>query len=189
MSAIVVMGVTGCGKSTAGTLLAARLELPFVEADDVHPAANRAKMAAGVPLTDADRAPWLAALAERIATARSGRGVVVSCSALKRTYRDVLRGGDPRLLFLHLVITPAEASARVNARRGHYMPATLVASQFEALEPLGPDERGIAVDASLAPELIVAAVGPELSDGQHHGFGPVQVQPLQAFPTMPELEV
>ncbi|AEV82845.1 gluconate kinase [Actinoplanes sp. SE50] len=157
MVPIVVMGVAGCGKSTVGAALAARLGVPYGEADDFHPAANVAKMHSGLALTDADRAPWLAAIAARIATAGE-QGLVVSCSALKRAYRDVLRGPDPRTFFVHLVLTPEVATARVSARAGHFMPSTLVASQFATLEPLAPDENGLGVDATLPLDKIINRV-------------------------------
>ncbi|HTZ43771.1 MAG TPA: gluconokinase [Jatrophihabitans sp.] len=151
--AVVVMGVTGSGKTTVGSLLAARLGVPFADADDFHTPRLKAKMAAGHPLTDADRAPWLARLAEWLA-AESG-GCVLACSALKRRYRDVLRSHSPRLVFLHLAGDPEVVSARVGARTGHYMPASLVGSQYADLEPLGPDEAGVAIDFTLGPEQIV----------------------------------
>ncbi|MFI1987843.1 gluconokinase [Actinoplanes sp. NPDC020271] len=151
MMPIVVMGVAGCGKSTVGKALAARLGLPYAEADDFHPPANVAKMHAGTPLTDGDRAPWLAAIAD---TMKDG-DLVVSCSALKRAYRDVLRGGNPEAFFVHLVLTPEVATARVSGRAGHFMPSTLVASQFAVLEPLAPDENGMGVDATLPLDRIV----------------------------------
>ncbi|GLW27298.1 gluconokinase [Actinoplanes regularis] len=157
MVPIVVMGVAGCGKSTVGKALADRLEVPYAEADDFHPPSNVSKMHGGEALTDADREPWLAAIAGRIGTAAE-RGLVVSCSALKRVYRDVLRGGDPGAFFVHLVLTPEVATARVNGRSGHFMPSTLVASQFAVLEPLGVDENGIGVDATLPLDRIVEKV-------------------------------
>ncbi|BCJ45635.1 gluconokinase [Actinoplanes ianthinogenes] len=151
MVPIVVMGVAGCGKSTVGKALADRLGVPYKEADAFHPAANVAKMHGGVPLTDEDRAPWLAAIAASL-----GAGdVVVSCSALKRAYRNVLRGGNPDVFFVHLVLSPETATARVSGRAGHFMPSTLVASQFAILEPLEPDESGVAVDATLPVDKIV----------------------------------
>lgn len=151
MVPIVVMGVAGCGKSTVGKALGERLGLPYSEADDFHPAANVAKMHAGVPLTDEDRAPWLTAIAATL----GGGDLVVSCSALKRAYRDVLRGGNPDAFFVHLVLTPEVATARVSGRAGHFMPGTLVASQFAILEPLGADESGVGVDATLPVDRIV----------------------------------
>jgi len=155
VTAIVVMGVTGCGKTVVGRLLAQRLGVPYLEADDFHPAANVAKMKAGTPLTDEDRRPWLAAIAKRIAD-DTGPRPVVSCSALKRRYRDLLRQADPRIWFLHLVVDEQTASRRVAARPGHFMPASLVPSQLADLEPL-QDEAGLAVDATQPAEDIVAA--------------------------------
>ncbi len=157
MVPIVVMGVSGCGKSTVGKALADRLEVPYAEADDFHPPANVSKMHGGAALTDDDRRPWLAAIAGRIGTAGQ-HGLVVSCSALKRVYRDVLRGGDPAAFFVHLVLTEPVATARVSGRSGHFMPSTLVASQFAVLEPLGVDENGIGVDATLPTDRIVDKV-------------------------------
>lgn len=153
---VVVMGVSGTGKSTVGRLLAARLGAAFAEADEFHPAGNVVKMAAGRPLDDADRKPWL----ERIAgwlteLAATGERGVVACSALKREYRDLLRRAHPRLYFLHLDGDPGLAAERVAARTGHFMPATLIGSQFQALEPLQPDETGMVIDAALAAGHIV----------------------------------
>jgi gluconokinase len=149
---VVVMGVAGCGKTTVGRLLADRLGIPYAEADSFHPTANVAKMADGIPLTDEDRQPWLAAIADRIS---SDGLLVVSCSALKRQYRDVLRAANPRTWFLYLVIDQPAAVARVAARSSHFMPASLVASQFAALEP-PHGEPGLTVDATLPPQAIVA---------------------------------
>ncbi len=147
------MGVTGSGKTTVGLLLAHQLGVPFADADDFHTPELKAKMASGQPLDDADRAPWLARLADWLAEESSG--CVLACSALKRRYRDVLRGGSDRLAFLHLAGEPAVASERVSHRRHHYMPASLVGSQYADLEPLQPDEFGVAVDFTLGPERIV----------------------------------
>jgi gluconokinase len=160
-AAIVVMGVAGCGKTTVGTLLASRLGVPYLEADDFHPPANVAKMRAGSPLTDEDRQPWLAAIARQI-TAGTGPRPVVSCSALKRQYRNLLRQSDPRAWFLHLVISEAAASRRVTARPGHFMPQSLVPSQLADLEPLNA-EAGLAIDATQPPEDIITATIRELT--------------------------
>jgi gluconokinase len=141
---IVVMGVSGCGKSTVGALLAERLGVPYAEADDFHPRANVAKMAAGHPLDDADRAPWLDAIAGWI-TEHGGRGGVVSCSALKRRYRERLRTAAAQVFFLHLDGTPELIAGRLAARRRHFMPPALLRSQFDALEPLAADEPGVVV--------------------------------------------
>jgi gluconokinase len=151
--AIVVMGVAGCGKTTIGQVLAGRLGVPHAEADAFHPAGNVEKMASGIPLTDQDREPWLAAIADRI---RQDNNLVVSCSALKRRYRDILRQADPRTWFLHLVIDLETAAERVSGRATHFMPASLVGSQFQALQPLH-DETGLAVDATRPAEEIITA--------------------------------
>lgn len=137
----VVMGVSGCGKTTIGVALARALGVPFVEGDDFHPPENVARMAAGIPLTDADRAGWLRALSQRLAEARSSRaGLVMSCSALKRAYRDVLRAGDPGVRFIFLDGPREVIAERLASRAGHYMPASLLDSQLATLETPGPDE-------------------------------------------------
>ncbi|MFI0901627.1 gluconokinase [Streptomyces sp. NPDC020983] len=141
---IVVMGVSGSGKSTVGGLLAERLGVEYAEADDFHPAANIAKMAAGHPLDDADRAPWLDAIAGWVAD-RGDRGGVVSCSALRRRYRERLRAAAPGVFFLHLDGPQELIAARLAARMQHFMPPGLLDSQFEALEPLASDEAGAVV--------------------------------------------
>ena len=151
LAGIVVMGVSGAGKSTVGTLLAERLGWPFEDGDAFHPPENVEKMRAGTPLTDEDRWPWLAAIAARIARARAeGAGVVIACSALKRAYRDVLRDGQADVRFLHLTGEPAVIMARQAARQGHYMPASLVASQFAALEP--PETEADVIDLDVEPD-------------------------------------
>lgn len=159
--AIVVMGVAGCGKSTAGALIAARLGVAFIEGDQLHPAANVEKMSAGIPLTDADRWPWLEAVGGAIADHVSrGDGVVAACSALKRAYRDVLRkasGAD--LVFVHLSGSRELIGERMKLRTGHFFPASLLDSQFAALEPPQRDERHVVADLRLPlEEMIVAAV-------------------------------
>jgi gluconokinase len=147
---LVVMGVSGCGKTTLGRTLADRLGAAFVDADDLHPAANVAKMASGQPLSDADRWPWLDLVAQ---TLRDRAPVVVACSALRQAYRDRLRAaGDVR--FLHLAAPQEVIAARMAARQGHFMPPGLLASQYATLEPPGPDE-AIRLDASLDPESLV----------------------------------
>lgn len=141
-SRIVVMGPSGSGKSVVGAALAARLGVPFVDADDLHPAANVAKMAAGSPLDDADRMPWLDVVAGHLRDAATG--AVVACSALARRYRDRIRAGAPDAVFVELEVSREELARRMDARE-HFMPASLLASQLEALEPLQPDEKGVAV--------------------------------------------
>ena len=148
---IVVMGVSGSGKSTVGGLLAERLGVPYAEADDFHPPENIAKMSAGRPLDDADRAPWLDAIAGWIAE-RGDRGGVVSCSALRRRYRDRLRAASPRLFFLHLDGPPELIASRLTVRMQHFMPSGLLDSQLEALEPLEADEPGAVVAIDGGPQ-------------------------------------
>ena len=147
------MGVTGSGKTTVGVILAEQLGVPFADADDFHSDEAKAEMAAGYPLTDEDRAPWLVRLAEWLRSHPDG--AVLACSALKRRYRDVLRTGADRLCFLHLAGDPAEVTERVAHRRRHYMPASLVQSQYDTLEPLSSDECGVVIDFTLGPEQIV----------------------------------
>lgn len=144
MTVIVVMGVSGVGKTTIGTLPAEALGVDFADADDFHSPANIAKMTAGHPLTDSDRAPWLAGIAEWVRMRRRG---VVTSSALKRAYRDVLRG-DRDAWFLHLNAHPAVLTRRLSRRRGHFRPVSLLASQVATLEPLQTDEPGSLVDVS-----------------------------------------
>lgn len=151
MTVIVVMGVSGAGKTTIGKALAAVLGMSYAEADDFHSPANIAKMAAGEPLTDADRAPWLADIASWI---RSHPAGVVTSSALKRTYRDVLRGGGD-VWFLHLHGHHTVLARRMANRRDHFMPASLLASQLATLEPLQADEAGAVVDIDFAVRHIV----------------------------------
>ena len=153
-SPIVVMGVSGSGKSTVGAALAQRLRVPFADADDFHPPANIAKMTAGEPLNDDDRYPWLEAIGEWLAK-HCGDGGVMSCSALKRTYRDQLRRHCEGVEFLHLAGTPEVIGRRQASRPGHFMPASLLVSQFATLEPLGPDESGIAIDVDQDIDSIV----------------------------------
>ncbi|MCX4750744.1 gluconokinase [Kitasatospora sp. NBC_01287] len=137
------MGVSGVGKTTVAKLLAERLGVPYAEADDFHPAANIAKMRAGIPLDDADRAPWLRALAGWLRDrGEAGTGGVVTCSALKRRYRDTLRAGCPAAFFLHLDGSRRLVAGRLALRTGHFMAPSLLDSQFALLEPLQEDEYG-----------------------------------------------
>ncbi|MFE9677971.1 gluconokinase [Streptomyces sp. NPDC006259] len=150
---VVVMGVAGTGKTTIGPLLAARLGVPYAEGDDFHPQANIAKMSAGTPLDDDDRWPWLDAIGDW-AHGRAGLGGVVSCSALKRSYRDRLRAAAPRIAFLHLAGDRTLIEDRMAHRHGHFMPTALLDSQFATLQPLEADETGVAVDVTGTPEEI-----------------------------------
>ncbi|WP_229502683.1 gluconokinase [Pseudoduganella guangdongensis] len=155
----VVMGVSGSGKSSVGAALAEALGVRFVEGDDYHCPANIAKMRAGVPLTDADRAAWLSSLAAEIsAAAVAGQGLVLSCSALRRRYRDRLRAADPGLRFAHIHGARELFAQRMQARGSHFMPVALLDSQLAALEPLQPDEAGLTLDAQDAPAELVAAI-------------------------------
>ncbi|MBW4721318.1 gluconokinase [Saccharothrix sp. SC076] len=150
------MGVSGSGKTTTGKALARRLDVPFADADDFHPPANIAKMAAGVPLDDTDRAPWLRAIGDWLAAHPDGG--VVTCSALKRVFRDGLRAAAPGVRFVHLAGDPEVVRRRVARRSGHFMPASLVDSQYADLEPLGPDEPGVVLDLDQpVPALVEAA--------------------------------
>ncbi len=154
---ILVMGVAGSGKTTVGRALAHRLGSAFLDADDLHPAANVEKMRAGHPLTDADRAPWLDAIATWI-DARGAGACVIACSALKRAYRARLRRGRDGFRLVFLRGDEALIQARAAHRPGHYWPASLTASQFADLEPPGPDEAPIAVDAAQPLDAVVDAV-------------------------------
>lgn len=156
MAALVVMGVSGCGKSRVGAVVAERLGLPLVEGDEFHSDANRARMRGGLPLTDAHRADWLDRLGMELGL--RPRGAVLTCSALKASYRDRLRAAAPGLRFAWLDLDPAAAEARVAQRSAHFFPAGLVATQFDALEsPLG--EPGVLhVNALLPPDLLAERI-------------------------------
>lgn len=151
---VVVMGVSGAGKSTIGALIAARLGVPFVDGDSLHPLENVRKMAGGTPLDDADRAPWLRRIGEALAEADGG--LVVACSALKSAYRDLIRDSCPDAVFVHLSGTRDVLAGRLEGRSDHFMPASLLDSQLEALEPLGPSERGVVVDIAAPVDAVVA---------------------------------
>lgn len=153
---IVVMGVSGCGKSTVGVALAQRLQLPFSDADDFHPPSNIAKMTAGHPLDDHDRHTWLEVIGEWLAEHES-TGAVMSCSALKREYRDSLRRHAPTAEFFCLHGTSDVIARRQASRSGHFMPASLLASQFAALEPLARDECGLVLDVDQSVDALVQA--------------------------------
>jgi gluconokinase len=159
---VVVMGVSASGKSTAGELLARELDVDYADADDFHPAENVAKMSAGVPLTDADRAPWLEAIGRWLAD-HGHNGAVVTCSALERSYRDALRSFAPDIWFLYCQGSIELISDRIKHRLHHFMPPSLLRSQFEALEPPGPDERAVTEAVTQSPEQIVAGFLAEVS--------------------------
>lgn len=176
---VVVMGVSGAGKSTIAARLAGELGWPMAEADEFHPEANIVKMSAGTPLTDADRMPWLDAIRAWIDERNAaGQSVVVTCSALKRTYRDALRRARARVRFVHLRGTADTVSGRLSGRSGHFMPPALLESQFADLEPLAPDETGeadggvadaVALDVGGTPDEITAAALEYLGLGPARG--------------------
>jgi carbohydrate kinase (thermoresistant glucokinase family) len=150
------MGVSGVGKTTVGKRIAERLGVEFLEGDSFHPPANIAKMKNGEPLTDGDRQPWLEILARELAARRdAGKGVVLACSALRRRYRDILRAGHDDVDFVFLDADQAVIQKRLDARHGHFMPPSLLDSQFATLEKPGPDERAMTVDAGQEPDKIV----------------------------------
>lgn len=156
---VVVTGVSGSGKTTVALALAERLGWNFVEGDDHHPSANVAKMRAGVPLDDADREPWLRRLAALIAEhERAGSSLVLTCSALRRSYRDLLRAGNDSVFFAHVAVPEDVLRERLAKRTDHYMPASLLSSQLTALEPLTDDEPGVTVPGTGSPEMVVAAI-------------------------------
>ena len=156
----VIMGVAGSGKTTIGAALARALGMPFLEGDELHPPANVERMAQGIPLTDDDRRPWLLTIAQQLRDAQhAGLGLVVTCSALKRSYRDLLRtagGGGAALQFVHLTGDRDIIAERLAGRRGHFMPPALLDSQLATLEPPAPDERAWVCDIRESPDAIVA---------------------------------
>lgn len=154
---IVVMGVSGTGKTLVGERLAERLGRPFVEGDDLHPQANVDKMAAGEPLTDDDRWPWLRRIRDAMTEhAAAGRSAIVTCSALKRSYRDVLRESPADVRFLHLAGDAEVVRERLHGRTGHFMPESLLRSQYDTLEPLAADEPGATVSVDGTPDEVLA---------------------------------
>ncbi len=155
---VVVMGVSATGKSTVGQAVADELGWGFVEGDDLHPPANVAKMQAGDPLGDADRAPWLDLIGEAVRQrADAGLSSIVTCSALRRSYRDRLRDGAGAVFFVHLHAGFDVLEPRMQQRQRHFMPTTLLRSQFDTLEPLDADEDGVVVDVSSPPDVVTAA--------------------------------
>lgn len=154
------MGPSGSGKSLVGAVLAERLGVSFIDADDLHPRANVAKMAAGTPLDDADRMPWLDAVAAAVLDEPGG--AVIACSALARRYRDRIRAGAPDIVFVELHVSPAELERRMAARQ-HFMPPALLASQLSALEPLEADEQGISVRNDRPPADVIDDVSRALA--------------------------
>jgi gluconokinase len=145
---LVLMGISGSGKTTLAERLAEHLQRPYAEADEFHPAANIEKMASGTPLTDEDRWPWLESIRDWMDADENGEGTIVTCSALKRSYRDLLRQASGRVVFLHVTSEPAVITDRMEHREGHFMPASLVPSQLATLEKLDADEDGAVLENS-----------------------------------------
>ncbi len=160
---VVLMGVSGAGKTTVGRLLAGYIGAEFAEGDSFHPPTNIVKMSDGTPLNDADRLPWLDAIADSIDRARGdGRGMVVACSALKRAYRDILIGKRNGVALVYLRGSRALIGRRLDARKGHFMPPKLLESQFAALQEPGEDERAIVMDVAASPADIAAAIATKI---------------------------
>ena len=160
---VVVMGISGSGKTTIATALAERLGWTFAEADEFHPAANIAKMSAGTPLTDDDRWPWLEAMRDWMGgEARAGRSTVVTCSALKRSYRDLLDSAEGDVRFVHLSGDTELILERMKTRSGHFMPASLLPSQISTLEPLDDGERGLTLENTGTPDEVTTRIVDEL---------------------------
>ncbi|WP_312178903.1 gluconokinase [Arthrobacter sp.] len=156
---LVIMGVAGSGKTTTATLLSEHLGWIAAEADEFHSAANIEKMSSGVPLADEDRWPWLTSITEWMSTqAQNGRCTIITCSALKRSYRQVLAQAEGQVHFVHLHGEPEVLAERMQSRRGHFMPASLLPSQLSTLEPLEDDESGITVDILRTPAQISAEI-------------------------------
>jgi carbohydrate kinase (thermoresistant glucokinase family) len=167
---VILMGVSGCGKTTVAALLAAALGWQFQEGDDLHPAENVAKMRSGTPLTDADRLPWLEKIAEEIDLWRArGLSGVVTCSALRRSYRDIIIGGRPEVQLAYLKGSYDLIQSRLTARHGHYMPAALLDSQFATLEEPTADEHPVIIDIGGQPADIAAEILRRLDERQATG--------------------
>lgn len=162
---LVVMGVSGSGKSTLALELATRLGLPMAEADEFHPPENIAKMAAQIPLTDEDRWPWLHALRDWMSS-QSSSGSIITCSALRRSYRDVLREAAGKVLFLHVSVDTPRLTNRLEHRSGHFMPPSLLDSQLAALESLDPDEDGVVLSNDTTVDQLIDAAMTWLDGGQ-----------------------
>lgn len=161
---MIIMGVSGCGKSTVGQALAERIGSVFIDGDDLHPSSNKEKMAAGHPLSDADREPWLVSIGQELSRSTSGTApAVIACSALKRSYRDLLRAHEPTTLFIHLRGAVELIQHRLDERSHEYMPPTLLASQLDTLEALESDEHAIEIDVTRSPEEIVDLVAKKLN--------------------------
>lgn len=163
---LVVMGVAGSSKTTVAEILAERLHRPCAEADEFHPQANIDKMAAGHPLTDQDRWPWLRAIRDWLTEqTRAGQSAIVTCSALRTAYRDVLREAEGRVRFVHLDGSVEQIGQRMARRSDHFMPPALLPSQFETLEPLGPQEDGVVIPVTTSPGKVAEAALRALRDG------------------------
>lgn len=163
---VVLMGVSGCGKTSVASLLHDRTGDPYAEADDFHPEANKQKMASGHPLNDEDRWPWLRSLRDWMnENAAEGRNTIVTCSALKRSYRDLLAEADGTVVFAHLHGPMELIAERLAHRSGHFMPNSLLPSQFDTLEPLGDDEVGIVLDITKTPEELADEVQAFIAGG------------------------
>ena len=181
---LVLMGVTASGKTTIGTRLAAAEHWEYAEGDDYHSDANKAKMHAGIPLTDEDRAPWLIAIADFVDQARLARAhVVIACSALKRRYRAVIIGNRPDVRLVYLKGDLDLISRRVATRHEHFMPESLLKSQFEALEEPGPDENPVVVSIAPRPREIVAQILADLQAERRDGDAPAGTANGAALPT------
>jgi gluconokinase len=164
-TSIIVMGVSGSGKTSVAVELARQLGWDYIEGDDLHPASNVAKMAAGTPLDDDDRWPWLRRIAEVIGEHEAtGTSIIVTCSGLKRSYRELLTDGHPSVWFAHVHVSEAVLTERLEKRTGHYMPPSLLGSQLATLEPLADDEPGRVIDGAASTEHTVAELLADLRE-------------------------